>query len=269
MAEYHSISLRASSLRASPLAIGKTLPRVTYKRWPALEERVLVMARPLQALLLVALLVPLALAQPTVRIRAENGEPLVGALIRVTTLDGRTAEFELSPGAPFTVKDVVLGRLTVEVVSWKGVPIGYKRTVEVREDMTILVPGVNTATIKVVGSRGQGLPGTRVEIYYGGTLVESGAADESGVYRTTLPTATYRVVAEYGGRRAEAQAQLPGEVTLSLDVFATVAGVPLSPSEVLGAVALAALLALAVFIAAYEYSTWRRRRVAKVVAPPA
>jgi len=230
---------------------------------------VLGVARQLQALLLVALLAPLALAQPTVRIRAENGEPLVGALVRVTTLDGRVIEFALSPGAPFTVKDVVLGKLTVEVVSWKGVPIGYKKTLEVREDVTILVPGVNTAIIKVVGSRGQGLAGARVEVYYGGALVESGATDEGGVYRTTLPTATYRVVAEYGGRRAEAQAQLPGEVTLSLDVFTTVAGVPLSPSEVLGVVALAALLALAVSIAAYEYSVWRRRRIAKVVAPPA
>lgn len=227
------------------------------------------MTRVFYALLLVALLAPLALAQPTVRIRAENGEPLVGALIKVTTLDGRTAEFELSPGAPFTVKDVVLGKLTVEVVSWKGVPIGYKKTVEVREDMTILVPGVNTAVVKVVGSRGQGLAGARVEIYYGGRLVESGSSDESGVYRTTLPTATYRVIAEYGGRRVETQAQLPGEVTLSLDVFTTVAGVPLSPSEVLGIIALTALLALAVFIAAYEYSAWRKRRVAKVVAPPA
>lgn len=215
------------------------------------------------ALAALLLLAPV-LAQPTVRIRAENGEPMLGAKVRITTLDGQVQEFDL--GAPMLLKDVVLGMIKVEVISWKGVPIGYSTDFfRVYEDMTIRVPGVNTAEVKVKGFRGQALSGARVEIYYGSQLVEAGTTDEGGVYRATLPRATYLVVAEYGGRRAEATAQLPGEVTLTLDVYLTVAGVTLSPSEFLGVIALAAVLALVLVIITYEYSAWRRRRLARVV----
>ncbi|MEM0494322.1 MAG: carboxypeptidase-like regulatory domain-containing protein [Thermofilum sp.] len=216
------------------------------------------------ALAFVLLLLAPVLAQPTVRIRAENGEPMLGARVRIVTLDGQAQEFEL--GAPVLLKDIVLGTIKVEVISWKGVPIGYATDFfRVYEDMTIRVPGVSTAEIEVKGSRGQALSGARVEIYYGGRLVESGTTDAGGVYRTTLPPATYLVVAEYGGRRVEASARLPGKASLSLDVFINVAGVTLSSSEFAGTILLIILVVLALVIITYEYAAWRRRRLARVI----
>lgn len=207
-----------------------------------------------------------ALAQPTVRIRAENGEVMLGARVRISTLDGRVQEFEL--GAPMLLKDVVLGMIKVEVLEWKGVPINFATDFfRVDSDVTIRVPGVSTATIRVLGSRGQALAGARVEIYYGDKLVETGVTDEGGVYRTTLPPAVYRVVSEYSGRRAEVSAKLPGEAALTLDVFITVGGVALSFSELIGSLLLLVLISLAIIFIAYEYTAWRRRRVVPVVAP--
>jgi len=60
----------------------------------------------------------------------------------------------------------------------------------------------------------------------------------------------------------------PDKVVLQLDVFAEIGGVALSSSEVMGLIALAALVPLILFVIAYEYAQWRRRRILRVVAGP-
>jgi pilus assembly protein TadC len=60
----------------------------------------------------------------------------------------------------------------------------------------------------------------------------------------------------------------PDRVVVQLDVFAEIGGVALSSSEVMGLIALAALIPLILFVIAYEYAQWRRKRILKVVSGP-
>ncbi|ABL78815.1 carboxypeptidase-like regulatory domain-containing protein [Thermofilum pendens] len=227
----------------------------------------------LLGVLLVAavLLAPLAWGQPTLRIVAYDGTSLAGALVRVSTLDGRVYEFTLNPAAPFTVKDVVKGVLRVEVVSWKGVPVNYEKTVTVYENSTLVVPSIGRLTVAVKGARGQALPGALVTISRGGVTVEEGSAGSSGIYSTLLPAGTYEVAVAYGGRSARVEAVVEpsreSRVEAALDVVAEVGGWALSASELLGVSLLAVLAVFAVYVALYEYASWRKRRAARVVAP--
>ena len=220
--------------------------------------------------LLIILTAALAAAAP-VKIVAPDGSPLRGALVRVKLLDGRTYEFTLDPEAPYKISSVPLGVLYVTVVSWKGVPVGYTAKVKVGVNGTVTVARIGRLVVHVVGSRGQGLPGALVKIYYQGRLVEEGRTNESGVYATLLPEASYRVEASYGGRNAAAEAAVKGsstaEAELRLPVYAEVGGVPLTAAELAGIVVLAAALAIAVYIAASEYAAWRRRWHARTIVP--
>lgn len=221
-----------------------------------------------RCLLLLLLLAQLVAAQP-LRLSTPGGTPLVGAVIIVEKLDGTRYNFTLGPEGTITVTEVPLGVLKVQVVSWKGVPVGYSFTVT-PHNYSVTVPGIYPLTVTVVGARGQGLARAVVKILYDGKGVERGVTDESGVYRTLLPAARYVVVAEYGGRssRREVDLRAPGEVRLQLDVFGEIGGLVLSSSEFMGLIALAVVLSLALFVIAYEYSQWRRKRLLKVVSAP-
>ena len=226
----------------------------------------------LPALLVAALLLlaSLAAAEP-VRIVAPDGSPLRGAKVTVRLLDGRTYSFTLNPDAPFKISSVPLGVLRITVESWKGVPVGYTAEIRVTVNRTVVVPRIGRLSVRVEGSRGQGLPGARVEIYYAGRLVEEGATNSSGVYETLLPEAQYTVRAYYSGKTGSTGAAVKGSstsrVTVRLPVYAEVGGVALTGAEVAGLLVLAAALALVLYIVASEYSAWRRRRLARVVTP--
>ena len=220
-----------------------------------------------RALLLLSLLIPVALAGPIHL--GSGGTPLSGAVVEVEKLDGTRLTLKVGADGTLVVREVPLGILRVKVVSWKGVPIGYECVVT-PSNYSIDVPGIYRLTVVAVGARGQGLAAARVRVLYEGKVVEEGVTDESGSFSTLLPQADYSVVVEYGGRVGESRIELrePIEVKVMLDVFAVVGGYPLSSAEFMGLIALVAILALGLYLAAYEYSEWRRRRLLRPVARP-
>jgi hypothetical protein len=211
----------------------------------------------------------LAAAGPIALLASDGRTPLVGAEIVAEKLDGTRIAITVPPEGTVTVREVPLGILKITVVSWKGVPVNYTCRVA-PANSTVTVPGIHKLTVSAVGSRGQGLRGASVEIFYGGRSVDKGIADEAGSYTTLLPAASYVVKVNYGGKTAEKQVDLsaPDRVVVQLDVFAEIGGVALSSSEVMGLIALAALIPLILFVIAYEYAQWRRKKILKVVAGP-
>lgn len=211
----------------------------------------------------------LAAAGPVALLASDGSTPLVGARIVAEKLDGTRIELIVPPEGSVTVREVPLGVLKITVVSWKEVPVNYTCVVTPLNS-TVAVPKIHRLAVSVVGARGQGLGRAAVEIVYDGRVVERGVADEAGSYVTFLPAASYVVRAGYGGKTAEKRVDLaaPDRVTVQLDVFAEVGGIALSSGEVMGLIALAALIPLVLFVIAYEYAQWRRKRVLKVVAGP-
>jgi len=211
----------------------------------------------------------LAAAGPIALLASDGRTPLVGAEIVAEKLDGTRISITVPPEGAVTVREVPLGILKITVVNWKGVPINYTCWVT-PANSTVTVPSIHKLSVSAVGSRGQGLPGASVEIFYEGRSVDKGVADEAGSYTTLLPAASYVVKVNYGGKTAEKQVDLsaPDRVVVQLDVFAEVGGIALSSSEVMGLIALAALIPLVLFVVAYEYAQWRRKRILRVVAGP-
>lgn len=205
-----------------------------------------------------------AAAQPVALTSGDT--PLSGAVVEVEKLDGTRLRLTAGPDGTVTVTEVPLGILRVRVVSWKNVPVSYE-CVTTPGNRSITVKGIGRIVVAVTGSRGQGLPGASVKVLYGGMEVESGSTDESGVYRTLLPSASYVLRVEYGGMVAERSVELKDylEVKIPLDVFTVIGGYPVSSAEFLGIIALAVALTFAVFVIAYEYSQWRKKRAVSVV----
>ena len=219
--------------------------------------------------LLLAILPAIAVAGP-IMLTTGSGRSLAGAVVEVEKLDGTKLTFTVGPDSTITVTEVPLGIVKLRVVSWKGVPVNYECTVT-PQNASVKVPNIYDLVVKVVGSRGQGLPNAVVRVLYSGREVERGSTDESGTFRTLLPASSFTVEAEYGGRTAQRSIELQGpttEVTLPLDVFAEIGGTPISSGEFMLIIFFAALTPLVLFIIAYEYSQWRKRRALRVVAPP-
>lgn len=214
---------------------------------------------------LVLVFVASVAAVPRMRIVAPDGTSLRGALVRVELLDGRSYQFILDPNNPFRIRDVPLGIMNVTVVSWKGVPVGYSEEVRVGEKDAIVVPNIGRLVVRAVGSRGQGLGGVIVKVYYNGKLVEEGATDGSGAFSVLLPNARYEVRASYRGEEKSESVAVPGEAEFSFDVFAEIGGTPVSSAELVGLLAIIIMLVIITYIVAAEYSSWRRRRLVRVV----
>lgn len=217
--------------------------------------------------MLVLALAQLAFAEPILLV-APSGESLVGAVVEVEKLDGERQLFTLGPEGVIVVREVPLGILKVRVVSWKHVPVNYQCLVT-PHNATIRVPTIYRLTVSVVGARRQGVANAFVRILHEGREIERGVTDASGVYKTLLPAASYLVVAEYSERSSEQRVEVDGptEVTLQLDIFGEIGGLPISTGEFMLMIALLALIPLVLFIIAYEYTQWRKKRVLRVVAP--
>lgn len=197
------------------------------------------------------------------------GTPLAGATVELTKPDGTKVTEVLGPDGTVTLKEVVPGKISYTVKDWKGIPIGYSGSADRAPVIAVTVPKIGKLTVKVVGARGQGVEGATVGIEKVGTFT----TDASGVVSLELPSGSYSVTASKGGRTASATAAVAdGKETvteLKLDVFLTIAGWEMSSSEFLGLLLLFILLVLVIFIVAHEYAAWRRRRLAKVIAPAA
>ncbi|MEM2217864.1 MAG: carboxypeptidase-like regulatory domain-containing protein, partial [Thermofilaceae archaeon] len=178
-------------------------------------------------LLTVFMLISCVAAQPVALTSGDT--PLSGAIVDVEKLDGTRLRLTAGPDGTVTVMEVPLGILKVKVVSWKNVPVNYE-CVTTPENRTITVKGINRVVVTVTGSRGQGLPGALVKVFYGGLEVESGLTDDSGVYRTLLPSASYVIRVEYNGAATERSVELRDylEVKIPLDVFTVIGNYPIS-----------------------------------------
>ena len=161
-----------------------------------------------------------------------------------------------------------LGILKVTIVSWKGVPVDYTVTVT-PSNATVVCPKIGKLFVAVKGAAGQPIEGAEVKVLYEGKLVEAGTTDKGGSFTTYLPEAEYTVIAEYAGRRVSTTVKVPGSGTgkanLSVDVFMVVGGLPLTYTEVVGILIGLAVAVIVLFVIAYEYSAWRRKRLVKRV----
>lgn len=202
---------------------------------------------------------------PKVRIRGPDNVPLEGALVVAERLDGTRVEFRLDPESPTLIRDVPLGVLRITVVEWKSVPVNCSALVT-PQNTTVICSKIHRVLIRALGARGQGLGEARVEIAYGQRIVERGLTDGSGTYRTYLPEAVYSVKVSYGAasRAVEIAVDSDKEVEVPLDILL---GRPLylSPGDFLGMLLLMVALVLAIFVVAFEYRTWRRRRIVRPV----
>ncbi|MGC9096486.1 MAG: carboxypeptidase regulatory-like domain-containing protein [Infirmifilum sp.] len=195
------------------------------------------------------------------------GTPLANAAVQITTPDGRIISDTLDSSGSITVKEVPPGKISFSVGTWKGLNIGYSGSVDRQPSVGITVPSIGKLTVKVVGARGQGVEGATVTVQNVGSFT----SDASGIVTLEIPQGTYTVTASKGGREASGTATVTGgkesTLELKLDIFLTIAGWEMSSSEFLGLILLLILIVLVIFIIAHEYSLYRRRRLAKVIAP--
>ncbi|UNQ72797.1 carboxypeptidase-like regulatory domain-containing protein [Infirmifilum sp. NZ] len=195
------------------------------------------------------------------------GTPMAGATVTITTPDGRKITDTLDSSGSITVKEVPPGSISFSVDSWKGLAVGYTGSAARQPAIGVTVPTIGKLTVKVIGARGQGIEGATVTIKNVGTFT----TDASGVVTMELPQGSYEIAASKGGRTASTTANVAGgqsaTAELKLDIFLTIAGWEMSSSEFLGLILLLILLVLVIFIIAHEYSIYRRRRLAKVIAP--
>ena len=193
--------------------------------------------------------------------------PMAYAEVIVTKMDGTALSLTADAQGRIVVPDVPRGVVDVTVLMWNGMPINYK-AVGVTTGV-VVVPTIGKLIVTVVGARGQGLEGAIVRVQ-GDGIVVFGASNTAGLLTVELPAGTYTVIAEKSGKTASASVLVVGsritELTLKIDIFMTIAGWEMSFSEFVGLLLLIAVLTLLLFIASYEYTVWRRRRLARAIA---
>ncbi|RLE92940.1 MAG: hypothetical protein DRJ46_00240 [Thermoprotei archaeon] len=206
---------------------------------------------------------------------------------RGTTLDNATAYITLPQGVSMaastdaegklTLINIPIGTLTLERVTWRGwdaIMAAKSFTVEATKTYDVVADNIVTLTVKVVGTRDQGLSMATVFIKsVEGVTLQTLTADESGVAVTELPRAKFVVEAIYKGKTASTTVDLtelaPTEfektVKLTLDVFVEIMGVPMSASELALWIVLSIILVLVIAFIIHEYIVWRRKRIAAAV----
>jgi hypothetical protein len=200
------------------------------------------------------------------------GTPLADAKVTVTKPDGTSVTGTLDASGSIVIKEVPKGDLAFVVEEWKGLPIAFKGSRPRAAAISVKVENIGKLAVRVVGARGQGIDGATVTVENVGTFT----SDASGLVTVEVPSGSYTVTASKGGRTASVTVKVEGgkindgkEIPkeLRLDIFLTIAGWEMSSSEFLGLVLLLVLLVLVIFIIAHEYAVYRRRRLAKVIAP--
>jgi hypothetical protein len=195
------------------------------------------------------------------------GTPLANAKVTITKPDGTTVSDTLDASGSIVVREVPPGNLQYTVAEWNGLPVQFSGSVARAGEIGVTVTKIGKLTVKVLGARGQGIDGATVAVEKVGTFT----TDASGVVSLELPSGSYGVTASKGGRTASATATVTdGKETvteLKLDIFLTLASWEMSSNEFLGLILLLVLLVLVLFIIAHEYAVYRRRRLAKVIAP--
>jgi len=225
------------------------------------------------------LLVELVIAQPLIIttdvydveivLATPFGGFLDNAQVQVKKLDGSIISTTSDGNGKVLAEDIPKGILYVKVVSWKGMQLDTEWYEASLLNNMVIVDKIGLLRVKVVGERGQGLAGATV--YIEGTPL-SGSTGEDGVAEFLLPENSYEVKVCLGDTCSSTTATVPGgeiaETMVSLPVFLEVSPkLTMSFKEFLFAVIIAVAVIAVSFIALYEYSVWRRRRMARVVKP--
>ncbi|MCS7374623.1 MAG: hypothetical protein NDF56_06570, partial [archaeon GB-1845-036] len=211
----------------------------------------------------------------TLNLKTPRGTVLKAADIAVTYPDGKSYTGTTDADGNILFTQIPIGDLTINNVTWMDASINVApttvnvTTVHVDKSGTyyLVAQNVHLLTVKIYGTRGQGLGPSTVSIAPVNVDVE---ADESGVAVVELPAGSYTVHVNYKGIEAEKSVSLTADTTaeFKLDVFATIFGRPFRTAEFFGElVLLPIVLAIIIYLVAYEYYAWRRRRMA-VVPPP-
>jgi hypothetical protein len=205
----------------------------------------------------------------TIVVKTPKGTLLTAATVSVKYPDDTTATATTTPAGEVKFTQIPIGTLTVTGVTWLGKSITVTPasfTVDKTGVYTLTTTNVYTLTVKVVGARGQGLGPTAVSIAPLGVSVET---DESGVASVEVPAGTYTVSVNYRGIEDSRSVSVTADKTetFSLDVFATIFGRPFRTAEFFGELILLPIVIIVVlYLIFYEYTVWRRKRLA--VVPP-
>ena len=247
------------------------VPRGSYKitaLWPRKDIKVLEMDVTVTGNL-VEVPVKCKVYDATVVVKTPKGTLLTAATVSVKYPDDTTATATTTPAGEVKFTQIPIGTLTVTGVTWLGKSITVTPasfTVDKTGVYTLTTTNVYTLTVKVVGARGQGLGPTAVSIAPLGVSVET---DESGVASVEVPAGTYTVSVNYRGIEDSRSVSVTADKTetFSLDVFATIFGRPFRTAEFFGELILLPIVIIVVlYLIFYEYTVWRRKRLA--VVPP-
>jgi len=207
--------------------------------------------------------------------------PMGGCEVRVeglaTELVGSSGTYVTDSTGRITVPYILLGyyrdgkfasvEVEVEVREWRGMPIEYRARVAAKQSMGVIVPNIGRLIVKVVGARGQGIPGALVKLTGPANL--TGSTGKGGTWVVEVVEGTWNVTAEKGGKTATKTVSVTGgeesEAKLRLDIFLSALGLDLSLGEFVLSIAVAAALVIVTYALASEYRTWRMRRVVRVL----
>ncbi len=199
----------------------------------------------------------------------KRGTALAAATVTVTYPDGHDETKALDREGKALFTRIPIGDITIKSITWMGRPITVDKT-KVTVDKTgvfsFTATNVYLVTVKIYGARGQGLGPSTISISPVGIEVES---DESGVATVELPEGSYSIHVNYKGVEDEKTVDIRADTTVDfrLDVLATILGRPFRTAEFFGElVLLPIVIAIIIYLVAYEYYAWRRRRV--TVVPP-
>ena len=211
-----------------------------------------------------------------IKVLSPTGAPLSHATVTVVSEPtGERWSATLNGEGKTTLTDVVGGKLTITIDSWKNVEIKKTAdtlTITKSGEYEVTFSGIGVLRVAVVGERGAGLGPATVEIRAANVVVEKGITDENGIYVTELPAGSYTVSVDFKGRTASGTVNVGedgalSELELSVPVYMVIAGYPLSYGEFVGIIAGIIIAVIVITIALHEYSIWRRRRIARAVAP--
>ena len=209
--------------------------------------------------------------------------PVDDVVLKVVDLEGRAVA-----GARVTMNNVDVGTTDTEgVVVVEQVPLDQDYTVTVvKEDTTLadgarvtftrgrteatLEVGVYDLVVFVKGAAGQPIEGATVRLLRDGREVAASATDSSGkVVFPKVIAAAYEVQASVPGFSGSANVEKgQTSVTVQLDLFTTLFGVPMSLATFIALIIGIVLLIIVIAVIVTEYARWRGRRLARVEPTP-
>ncbi len=207
--------------------------------------------------------------------------PVDDVQLKVVDLEGRAVA-----GAAVSLQGKEVGKTDSQgIVVVGNVPLDNEYTVTVVQDGTQLAEepvkftaarleatvkaGIYDVTVFVKGAAGQPIEGATVRLLRNGVEVAAGATDASGqVIFEKLMIGEYQVEATVPGFSASGSlAREQRSITLTLDLYIVLFGVPMTFATFLALIIGLILLVIVIVVIISEYVRWRGRRLG--IYPPA